>query len=338
MRFDNRTLHYETNLNRSFKYADTSTSASAVPIHHNHLKIASRSNLPHDIPYTLGQILPIQFRFLPPYNLSHEQYLAYLDWKTKKLNKELIQNKITAKLQVSPIFNVDTIDFIVPGNELKNNWNITREEYDAFINHTMDSLLRETLYFEIKEWKKSNKFIIHPTFYFDEDALEYVEYDPSDLLINRLLFPLNYKAKIDTKDPEISQIIEGFTEKTKDTLSYSYRILNISASLSKSEPYKLTTYKTKNWLKIDTIRVNLRLKEDVNTVDNFMKNLSYEQALAFYNWKFPIRKIAEDSDWKQFIFPSKEEFDFIRLNPNLSIPDKKFSYPTTTMKYQIRIE
>ncbi|MDD2983836.1 MAG: hypothetical protein PHQ74_10655 [Crocinitomicaceae bacterium] len=335
--FDDRNVYYETNSKKTFKYSDTLISKTAYPIFHNHWILADLSNVKHDIPDVLAQVLPILFKDKAPYNLTENQYEAYLDWKFKKMNVELKKMKIDGQLEIIPLFQVDTFQFVVKGEELYSQWNIQKTEYEKFVKYTNDSLVRETLFFELRDLKKSNKFIRHPQEYFDENGLEYVDFEPVDKVVNRMLFNLDYKTKIHTEDPEIKEILIKMESQHRGSLMYCYRTLDLKNSIFKKSDRKLHSPRYQRWFQIDTSKVEILPIKSADSVENFSKLLNYKQAIAFYNWKYPISKSTSDSNWKNYVFPTKEEFLKLQSMSGNDFPDKTFSYSTRTMKYRVRL-
>lgn len=335
--FDDRRIYYETNQEKRFKYSDTLISSTAHPIFHNHWSLSQFSNYTHDIPFVIAQVLPVLFKEYAPYNLTENQYKAYLKWKSKRLNSELKRNKINLQAELIPLFQTDTVEFTVKGTELYNQWQIKKSEYDEFVKYAYDSLVRETLFYELEEWEKSNKFIIHPQFYFCERALEFVEFDPSDKVENRKLFSLNYKTKIKTRKPEVNEILTRLKLKQQKSLKYTYKIIDLKNSIDKTAAFKMKSYRNQPWFQIDTITVEILPLIATDSNKPFIHQLSYEQAIAFYNWKYPISRATVNSSWKKYVFPTKEEFLKLQSNAAITIQDKSFKYINTTLKYKVRL-
>jgi len=81
---------------------------------------------------------------------------------------------------------------------------------------------------------------------------------------------------------------------------------------------------------LDSIKVNFSRISEKNKRDNIVSLLNYREALAFYHWKYPINKSSNKNDWKEFVFPTQEEFKLLKRgivnDINVSIPIKTFSY------------
>jgi hypothetical protein len=335
--FDDRRIYYETNSEKKFKYSDTLISNTACSIYHNHWKLSEFSDSKHDIPDVLAQVLPILFKENAPYNLTKDQYKAYLDWKSKKLNAELEKRRIDGQIEIIPLFQIDTFEFAVKGTELYNQWDIKKSEYDEFVKYSSDSLVRETLFFELAEWKKANKFIQHPEYYLSEKYLEFVEFDPVDKVENRKLFSLDYKAKIKVKNPEVKKIIISLELMHKKSLMYCFRTLNLKESIDKPSAFNFRSYYNQPWFQIDTNKVEVLPIKKVEPQGTFIQQLNYEQAIAFYTWKYPISKATVNSNWKNYIFPTQEEFLKMQTKSENICPDKSFYYSTNTLKYKVKL-
>lgn len=67
-------------------------------------------------------------------------------------------------------------------------------------------------------------------------------------------------------------------------------------------------------------------------------DVSYEQALAFYNWKYRIDLFEgdENDEWQQFIFPTEEEFE--RIKKGESIRTKATAIPFDSPVFRMVVE
>jgi formylglycine-generating enzyme len=84
---------------------------------------------------------------------------------------------------------------------------ITNNEYRQFVYWVRDSIAREKIYANLEDDKAAGTWINYSKEYFDEGALEYVEYDPSDRAINREVFVLNWDRNIDYSDPDLVPLL-----------------------------------------------------------------------------------------------------------------------------------
>ena len=65
---------------------------------------------------------------------------------------------------------------------------IANNEYRQFVEWVRDSIARDKIYYGLEEDEDADRFINYNDMYFDEGALEYVEYDGSDRELNRTVF------------------------------------------------------------------------------------------------------------------------------------------------------
>jgi len=85
--------------------------------------------------------------------------------------------------------------FYIDQTEISNN------EYRQFVDWVRDSIAREKIYlYQDIEDDVANGFINYTDTYFDEGALEYVDFEPSDRDINRTIFSLNWDKKFSYDD------------------------------------------------------------------------------------------------------------------------------------------
>jgi len=84
---------------------------------------------------------------------------------------------------------------------------ITNNEYRQFVYWVRDSIAREKIYANAEDDKEAGTWINYTKEYFDEGALEYVEYDASDRAINRDVFNLNWDRGLDYSDPELVPLL-----------------------------------------------------------------------------------------------------------------------------------
>jgi hypothetical protein len=250
--------------------------------------------------------------------------------KTKGLN---YKSKIESK------FIDDTISVEVPRNELIKNWKIELDEYADFLNYVRDSTIREFLYFNIQNLKKAEKFIRYKNQYLDVDCGEWVDTDPVEKEINREYFPLNFKRKINRKDKEIDSLLSVFnTDKKLQNLYFQYDGFD-------AKKYKVDTLVRgdQKFIKYsghftETIYLAPADSEyfDENKISAIYKDMKYHQALAFYNWKFPIRKVMSfTKSWTQYIFPSEEEYGYLQRGELDKIKDIRASIPIQAVQLRV---
>lgn len=69
--------------------------------------------------------------------------------------------------------------------------------------------------------------------------------------------------------------------------------------------------------------------------EDLVKGISYEQALAYYHWKYPIWKAKPGDDWQNFVYPSEEQFKRIQNGEKLIIPTHEIPYPAPVFRYVV---
>ena len=82
--------------------------------------------------------------------------------------------------------------------------------------------------------------------------------------------------------------------------------------------------------------------EDLSNKDNsnpkaLTQGLTYEQALAFYYWKYPIHNPKPTDDWQNFVLPSKQQFEDIQKGKQIIVPEKKVEFPTPLFRYVVHV-
>ena len=84
---------------------------------------------------------------------------------------------------------------------------ISNNEYRQFVDWVRDSIARDKIYYGLEEDDDADRYINYTDMYFDEGALEYVEYDQSDREVNRDIFSLNWDRKINYDDPDLVPLL-----------------------------------------------------------------------------------------------------------------------------------
>ena len=70
-------------------------------------------------------------------------------------------------------------------------------------------------------------------------------------------------------------------------------------------------------------------------VQNELPEISYEQAKAYYIWKYKLWAAGEEFDYSKFIFPTPDEFLSIQKGKVVKIPEMKLKLPTPTFRYVV---
>jgi formylglycine-generating enzyme len=84
---------------------------------------------------------------------------------------------------------------------------ITNNEYRQFVEWVRDSMARERIYSGLEDDDEASRYINYEDMYFDEGALETVEFEPSDRDVNRAIFALNWDRKFSYDDPDLMPLL-----------------------------------------------------------------------------------------------------------------------------------
>ncbi|MNU48498.1 hypothetical protein D3C71_374170 [compost metagenome] len=69
--------------------------------------------------------------------------------------------------------------------------------------------------------------------------------------------------------------------------------------------------------------------------EDLVKGITYEQAMAYYHWKYPIWKAKSGDDWQNYVYPSKEQFERIQHSEQIIVPEHQINYPTPVFRYVV---
>lgn len=76
---------------------------------------------------------------------------------------------------------------------------------------------------------------------------------------------------------------------------------------------------------------------DSNQLENLIQTISYDQAKAYYNWKYPIQFVTDKSDWQDYVFPTKEQFEAIQRGEQVLVESKTIEYPSPSFRYVVHL-
>jgi len=65
--------------------------------------------------------------------------------------------------------------------------------------------------------------------------------------------------------------------------------------------------------------------------------ITYEQAVAYYHWKYPIHKLKASDSWQQFVIPTEEQFHKVQSGETIVVPEEKIDYPTPLFRYVVHV-
>lgn len=322
--FDDRNVFYRS--------TDTSKTYSILM---NQWTLAEESQHSNDLLNVITKRYLVFDTEKPAIGLSDHQIEGYLNWKKHELETLLKSKGVHSEMSVILIKEKTKLNFIIKKEQLLSQWEITKDEYAAFLVKAEDSLTREYLYFNLKDVNKAIKFLDYADEYFDEIIYEYVEFDSYDSVKNRRLFNLNYTTRIKKNNDEINVLLQLFhKEMSGNTIPYSYvemdarkQINNFAETKYSEDNYRSHKY---DLFCLDTVQVELRKIDENEHEGSMLSTLSYEEALAFYHWKYPMNKATIKDNWEKYVFPSKEEFSLLKegivKDIRVSVPIKPFSY------------
>jgi len=310
----------------------------------------------------------------PITNIEPFMAVAYCEWKSKELTKLLGSENHRIECRLPNVAEVEyaqkserpTIE--IPAYDHTDDWQITNNEYHAFSTYVLDSLQREYVYYKLEEDEEALSLLKYQKRYFDEGALEFIDVNPRFREENRWYFNLDFKKKLETKDPTYAALLSEFSDRYRDTIPFRYWWMDaidrsVKGKLIPDPDQKRTEYghylvltpkaRTDNephgedlvlegWRGLDGFgtRDHANLQRFIhreivalplpNAIpsNEEIADISYEQALAFYNWKFRIDKYKEDEtgDWQQFVFPTEAEFERIKNGERILHPATSIAY------------
>jgi formylglycine-generating enzyme len=89
---------------------------------------------------------------------------------------------------------------------------ITNNEYRQFVNWVIDSIAREKIYVGLEEDEEAQEYINYRKRYFNEGAMAFEDFDPSNRSDNRAIFALNWDQMLDHNDEKNEQIMPLLAE------------------------------------------------------------------------------------------------------------------------------
>lgn len=87
-----------------------------------------------------------------------------------------------------------------------------------------------------------------------------------------------------------------------------------------------------------TVQINVRPdKAGEISGESMIQNITYEQAMAYYNWIFPIQFATEESDWQDYVFPTKEQYEAVLQGERIYSVGRTIDYPSPTFRYVVHL-
>ena len=323
--------------------------------------------------------------------INNPQAKAFCHWKQDKLQKELNKKGIPYKVVLSlptveDLKNIQQKEalFTIATKNYTEQWKITNQDYNLFIEAVRDSILRKQLYLKLKSEKEALQLLNYKKLYFDEGTYEYTEIDLSDRLLNTSLFPLNYKTNIsslkidssivdsiktsdayvhprfkhyyiDSKskgynglfesyhdDPELKLYLKYEKNRNyfpEEYLFFSYgKDLNLSFTSLLNQTSSIRSHENfEQFITEDEIVTTPNTSLSKLDPKELIQNITYDQAISYYYWKYPIHNPNPKDNWQNFVLPTKEQFEEIQKGKSIVIEEKQVAYPTPVFRYVVHL-
>ncbi|MGV3613552.1 MAG: hypothetical protein ACO1N0_21510 [Fluviicola sp.] len=261
---------------------------------------------------------------------------------------------------------------IIPAYDPTENWQITTVEYQEFLRSVQDSVLNECLYQAIFHTKDAEKLLKGSKISVDTNFLSQVNSKAyKDSLFRERYFPLSYNHSVQRK---YKTVVDSIKKTTNYRIpAYKHVFMSASERMFRGE-LEASEDKTLQVKPMDTIpylsgkdlnlgMVNNRgqssgvrshafigqffVEDEICIVpeiplteqkpNELVKGITYEQALAYYHWKYPITKAKSTDDWQQFVFPDKEEFERIKKGEEINLQKIQVDFPSPLFRYVIHL-
>lgn len=72
-------------------------------------------------------------------------------------------------------------------------------------------------------------------------------------------------------------------------------------------------------------------------LNDLINGLTYEQAIAFYYWKYPIQYAKGGEDLQRYVLPSKEQFEKIQKGESVKNSAQSIEYPTPVFRHVVHV-
>jgi formylglycine-generating enzyme required for sulfatase activity len=225
----------------------------------------------------------------------------------------LKNEKFTTKLVLDSTFSFPFKAYLTPYYIKKTE--VTNKEYREFIEWVKDSISRELIYEKLENDNEALEYLEYEDKYTHEgeEALEWVEFDPSDRFYNREVFSLNWYKEIDYQNEEIRKIIDEYfypqkelrfyKRKEIDTRKLKFRYYWIDDGIQNSSIYHSNENKQRRIID-EVINIypdtSVWVRDFFHLLNNPMTNmyfwhpaydnypvvgLNYKQIQAFLHWK-----------------------------------------------------
>jgi hypothetical protein len=294
----------------------------------------NRSTHPFDIYSTLTRIYPDRnYATLPAAGISLDQAEAFCLWKDTQINAQLEKEGLPFYVRVR-IASVEEMfmqpicdtEMPIPVLDKTEDWTISMEDYGAFYNEVADSVCRDCVYKYLKEDALAARMLSFQTLYFSESDMEYIDFDPADRDVNRIFF--SFKKRISMGSFPV-EVVNKCAVNSSDSVDFTYFYRDLTAKDPKTGLFSVAK-KQVNIPSPDSFKITDK-KASVH------QSLSYDQAVAFYNWKYPVHRSGETVGWTEYVFPSAEEFEKLKKGERVYLTSESIHFPGSLFYYTIRV-
>ncbi|MDX1445871.1 SUMF1/EgtB/PvdO family nonheme iron enzyme [Lishizhenia sp.] len=205
---------------------------------------------------------------------------------------------------------------------------ITNNEYRQFVYWVRDSIAREKIYEGLSDDEEAEQFINYQDMYFDEGALEWVDYDPSDRIFSREQFGLNWDKEFSYENPDIVPLVidmyypqseRYYKRKEIDTrkLRFKYYWIDMREAARRGEVHIKPDGKDYQGAVLDEDHRTLKTPEHPFTKDPQGKDLD----LGYFNKKGQDNAIRGHENRQRFIIDEE-----IQVYPDTLVWIRDFTY------------
>lgn len=91
----------------------------------------------------------------------------------------------------------------------------------------------------------------------------------------------------------------------------------------------------RRFIREEQIAITPQIPIENQQPNEWVKGISYGQALAYYHWKYPAWKVKAGDDWQRFVYPSEEGFERIQQGEQIKIPEHSYNFPSPVFRYVV---
>jgi hypothetical protein len=263
----------------------------------------------------------------------------------------------------------------IPAKDHTDEWRIPVQQYQEFFKAMQDSVELEYLYNYLESSKDAAHLLDHPKMYFSEYSLEYEVFGDWNKKVNRLFFPLKYSQTIVKENEALlselrnqkelctkyywidvaSRAVIGkvepgnyhvnvydgprYLELIPDTNLAGVPLgMDVNNGWYNQSGHGFDARCHKNlsdYILEETVDIQPAIPLEQQKRRALVKGITYEQALAYYHWKYPIWRAKSEDDWQNFVYPSEEQFNRIQNGEQLIIPEHFLNFPSPVFRYVV---